>query len=192
VVSVVPDAFFLEATRSASRFLRADRLIVAGEPHYGCPHSAGSGPIDMAFYLDDVEEPSYQRRESASGFEGNSLPVSVWQYCDLPVSGPCPEVGAMFPLVATGVNTLLLPPSGCAAATDFTTLPSGALQNNLRAAAFNIASGRGIFAPYRQVQDWYFAFAKAMYCSGSTVSSDQDLALSLLHNINSATDLDRY
>jgi len=84
------------------------------------------------------------------------------------------------------LNTLADSMIGCS--TSFSASLTDDLKNNLRAAALNIAAGRGFFEPYNLVQHWYLKFAAHVFCSNSNNAEDLALALRFVRAINNAAD----
>jgi hypothetical protein len=167
--------------RIAGRFLRVGQYeVFGGDAQLGFPHALSSPNFQLL--LDDEAVPFYARPQVSPLFEGDSKPLSYWAFQESGYAGSSRLRGLT--AIETAANALV----GCT--TSFNGLDD--LQNNLRAAALNAASGRGFFEPYDLIQEWYLAYASHIFCSQSSSSSDQALALRFARAINMADDLDTY
>jgi len=145
--------------------------------------------LDIPLLLDDAQTPVYNRpaANDGLGFEGNSKTVSYWRFQTSSNHGRGDFSASELLALSAQANTLL----GCASGTSFTSSDSD-LDSNLVAAAYNLASGRGIFDPYTELQNWFFNFAVYIQCQGGSASAtDLNLATEFLTFINGASDLDR-
>jgi hypothetical protein len=164
--------------RTSGRFLRVGQFSVfGGDLQLGLPHSLSD--LNFRLLIDDQAVPFYNRPNVAPSFEGNSKPLSFWWY--QATSGA--DVPNMAQLSAMA-DALI----GCS--TSFSSSLTDDLQNNLRAAALNVASGRGFFEPYNLVQTWYLKFAARTFCTSNANAADNELALRFVRAINNAGDMD--
>ena len=161
--------------RTSGRFLRVGQYSqLHGDLQLGLPHSLSDTTFRLL--IDDQIVPYYNRPNVSPAFEGNSKPLSYWQYQSL--ANELPNLSQL--------NTLADSMIGCS--TSFSASLTDDLKNNLRAAALNIAAGRGFFEPYNLVQHWYLKFAAHVFCSNSNNAEDLALALRFVRAINNAAD----
>jgi hypothetical protein len=164
--------------RTSGRFLRVGQFSVfGGDLQLGLPHSLSD--LNFRLLIDDQVMPFYNRPNVAANFEGNSKPLAFWQYQSTAPQSDVPNLAQL--------NTMADALIGCA--TSFSSSLTDDLQNNLRAAALNVASGRGFFEPYNLVQSWYLKFASHVFCDNIAHTADRALALRFAQAINNAGDL---
>ena len=108
-----------------------------------------------------------------------------WKYTIQRLGESDPQYGGVLSALEAAADALI--GAGCHASIH----SSDPLQANLRAAALNIAAGRGFFEPYKAVQSWYFQEARHIYCDGVVYANDRAEALRELMLINQADDIER-
>jgi len=181
-LKLLPEAAWRPSLRSSGNFLRAHKYDILGHDNvYGDAHSLGDATFKLL--LDETETPIYNRALAPNSFEGDSKPLSYWRYTVRRLGEPDAQYGGSLSAIESAADALI----GCAASIH----SSDALEANLRAAALNLAVGRGFFEPYKAVQSWYFAEAAHVFCDKVSSSADRALALRAVTLINDASDIDR-
>jgi len=182
VLKLLPEALLRRVSRSSGNFLRVNKYDILGQDNvYGQPQSL-SNPI-FSLLLDDQQTPVYNRALAPNSFEGDSKPLSYWRYTIQRLGEDDAQYGNSLSSLESAADALI----GCTASITSSDL----LEANLRAAALNIAAGRGFFEPYKQLQTWYFREAAHVFCDNVSEAHSRQLALAFLVRINTATDIDR-
>jgi len=172
------------ALRSSGNFLRSTKYdILDINPITGPPQPLSS----TTFYLllDDQQQPVYNRPLGYNSFEGDSQPLSWWQY-ETSGLGELPDYLSQTTLNSwTSSAQSFFASASCSASLT----SSNALAANLYTAELNNVAGYGFFEPYRQVQNWMILYAQHVYCAGITSSTDQTIALRFMEEVNNASDM---
>jgi len=183
-LKILPEAAWRPALRASANFLRAHQYDILGEDNiYGQPQPLTS-PL-FRLYVDETETPVFNRELAPNSFEGDSKPVSYWKYTIQRLGESDPQYGGVLSALEAAADALI--GAGCHASIH----SSDPLQANLRAAALNIAAGRGFFEPYKAVQSWYFSEAAHIFCNRILNLGDRALALRAVTLINQADDIAR-
>jgi len=172
------------ALRSSGNFLRSTQYDILGvNPITGLPQPLSSP--NFYLLLDDQQQPIYNRPLGYNSFEGDSQPLSWWQY-QASGLGELPDY-----LSQTTLNSWLSSAQSffASAQCSASLTSSNPLSSNLYAAELNNVAGYGFFEPYRQLQNWMILYAQHVYCAGITSSSDQTIALRFMQEINDASDM---
>jgi len=183
-LQLLQDGILRQALRSSGDFLRAEQYDILGINSVTGPPQALSNST-FKLLLDNTEQPVYSIPSQSSLYLGNSKSLAYWQfqmsgYGELDGDYTASQMGAL----RTQASTLLLSFASC----PVSITSSDALESNLFAAALNTVSGRGFFAPYRALQEWMIGFAQHIFCSGVQDSTDRNIAIQFMQQINSATD----
>jgi len=180
-LALLQDAILRPALRTSGSFLRTNKYDIFGENQVtGVPHNL-SNPI-FQMLLDDQQQPLYNRLLTFNSFEGDAFPVNWWRF-ELQGYGELYDDLAQSQLNGWRTAAAALLPC------TVNLYSSNTLESNLAAAALNHVSGRGIFAPYLEVQKWYIGFASHVFCNRVSNTADINLATRFVDAINTADDI---
>jgi len=183
---LIEDGLLRPELRSSVNFVRANQFEILGVPRLGEAHTASYPTFSLL--LDNTQQPVYNRPQGFHSFEGNSKPVGWWLYHIEVAQGILNgeyDDDITAPLLQLWLDDAQQHVYGPSCPSD-----GSDLDHQLRAAALNVVSGRGIFEPYNRLQLWYLAFARHIYCDNVLFSDDRAIALQFLRAINSANDID--
>jgi hypothetical protein len=182
-LAMLQDGILRPALRSSGNWLRVNQFDILGENDIVGPAHNVSSPV-FGMLLDDEQQPLYNRLLSYNTFQGNAKSLSWWRFM---LSGLGELEGDLTLAELSAWNTEATASLKCSASIS----SSNPLEANLKAAALNNVSGRGLFEPYQILQGWMIRYAEHVFCDHVASASDQALALRFMQQINTAIDIDR-
>jgi len=154
--------------------------------------------VDIPLKFATDAQPVYNRN-SGVDLQGNAKPQSYWRwessshvnFADTLRDQGVRAIGSNYATAATQFknDVLFILHQDCSAI-DLNWIDTPAsnrdvLKNELIAAAYNTVSGRGVFDPYRPVQQWLMAMGTQIWCT-TTPPADYTDVIPLVHRINTA------
>jgi len=203
LVKIQRDALLAATPRSSGHFLTDNVYSHSTYPAYypadparfhGFARLATSPDFHLIF--DDENKPEYLRHYSSQVFEGNAKLPQYWSFVTESLRTTYP----INPVLLAGYQAYVTSRLGScsnylAPVTRFPVPNSHArasFEIQLKALAYNLASGRGPFEPYRLVAEWVLEFGRHTYCNyDSAAAQDIALAENWAKLMNSADDDDR-
>jgi hypothetical protein len=180
---------FLRGGRSSSQFLTPTTVNVASPWKWGPPQAAVPSNGDFGLLINGAAKPTYNRPLAAEGFQGNSHPESYWRHQYASYNSKPEFSSAQLDAWRLLADEL----AGCVSTANGGGFASGQGQfpSRLRAAALNLASGRGPFEPYDEAGRIMLAIANHM-CRLSLPLNDADQieASKFVDLINAADDIE--
>jgi len=178
---MLQDGILRPVLRSSGNWLRVNQYDILGENDVvGVAHNVSSPIFNML--IDEEQQPVYNRALSYNSFQGDAKPLAWWRFM-------MSNLGELEDnLSQTDFNTwnsAAVSLLSCSASIS----SSSPLEANLKAAALNEVSGRGIFEPYRMLQGWMIQYAEHIFCAGISNASDQSVAMLFMQDINTSSDI---